>query len=100
MEESWLTPSPPSLNHFLTIAGVILSFSHFHLAFGWGNPVVPLTGIGIGYSIVAGVVWPSVVCVVDPTTKGAAFGMLTSLQNFCQVGLGPCMFTILLKSMK
>ena len=32
-------------------------------------------------SVVAGVVWPSVMCVVDPNRKGAAFGLLNSLQN-------------------
>ena len=49
----------------------------------WGpsGPAVPFLLVGVAYSVVAGVVWPSVMCVVDPARKGTAFGLLNSLQN-------------------
>lgn len=48
---------------------------------GLSGPILPFLLVGVVYSVVAGVVWPSVMCVVDPNRKGAAFGLLNSLQN-------------------
>jgi len=45
------------------------------------SPLLPFTAMGIGYSIVAGVVWPSAMCVVDPSSTATAFGVLNSAQN-------------------
>jgi hypothetical protein len=44
------------------------------------NPIPSFMMIGMGYSVVAGVVWPSVVCVVEPEKTATAFGLLTSFQ--------------------
>ena len=41
-----------------------------------------LVGLGLGYSVFAAVIWPSVAYVVDSKALGTAYGVVTSLQNF------------------
>jgi len=43
---------------------------------------VLLVGLGLGYSVFAAVIWPSVAYVVDSKALGTAYGVVTSLQNF------------------
>jgi MFS family permease len=43
---------------------------------------VLLLGLGLGYSVFAAVIWPSVAYVVDSKALGTAYGVVTSLQNF------------------
>jgi MFS family permease len=45
------------------------------------SPLLPFGVVGVAYSIVAGVVWPSAMCVVDPASAATAFGVLNSAQN-------------------
>jgi len=48
-----------------------------------------LLGLGLGYSVFASVIWPSVAYVVDSRALGTAYGVVTSLQN-----LGLCLIPL------
>lgn len=66
---------------WMVTSAFMLAVAHFCLAYDVTGPVFPFCVIGLAYSVVAGVVWPSVLCVVKPSSSGTAFGLLTALQN-------------------
>lgn len=45
------------------------------------NEVIPLTLVGVGYSIYAAAIWGSIPYIVKPHTVGTAFGLATAIQN-------------------
>ena len=45
------------------------------------NEVIALVLVGIGFSIYAAALWPSIAYVVDAKTVGSAYGICTALQN-------------------
>eukprot|EP00043_Microstomoeca_roanoka_P025739 m.9721 g.9721 ORF g.9721 m.9721 type:complete len:513 (+) comp5802_c0_seq1:1-1539(+) len=51
------------------------------------TPYVPVLGLGVTYSIMASVLWPSIPLVVSPATVGTAMGVATSVQ---MIGIGLC----------
>lgn len=66
---------------FASLAPLILIAVHLTLAFGQSSPFLPLLGQGMADSLFGAVLWPSVPLAVDPKTKGAAFGIINSIQN-------------------
>eukprot|EP00617_Octactis_speculum_P015168 CAMPEP_0185761732 /NCGR_PEP_ID=MMETSP1174-20130828/20673_1 /TAXON_ID=35687 /ORGANISM="Dictyocha speculum, Strain CCMP1381" /LENGTH=428 /DNA_ID=CAMNT_0028443091 /DNA_START=35 /DNA_END=1321 /DNA_ORIENTATION=+ len=85
---AFLTPIIGNLvDHFgkrqlwMLCSSLLLAVAHFILTFSSVSPIPSFVCIGLAYSVVAGVIWPSVPCVVDPEFKGLGFGLLTSLQN-------------------
>ena len=67
----------------LCVASALLCVA-VHLALGLTTlpASVLLLGLGLGYSVFAAVIWPSVAYVVDSKALGTAYGVVTALQNF------------------
>jgi hypothetical protein len=55
--------------------------AHALLAFLFIHPVVPLTLMGISYSILAASLWPMVAFLVPKKMLGTAYGFMQSIQN-------------------
>jgi MFS family permease len=55
--------------------------AHALLAFLFVHPVVPLTLMGISYSILAASLWPMVAFLVPKKMLGTAYGFMQSIQN-------------------
>ncbi|EGD83363.1 major facilitator superfamily transporter domain-containing protein 1 [Salpingoeca rosetta] len=75
---------------YLSIACSILTIPVFVILAFVGksvSPYVPVLGLGVTYSIMAAVLWPSIPLVVTPATVGTAMGVVTSLQ---MIGIGLC----------
>jgi len=51
------------------------------------DPYAPMVILGVGYSIVAAALWPSIALVVPPSVVGTANGIATSVQ---MLGVGIC----------
>ena len=72
------------------VLGCTLLFPVFSIfAFGGDSvdPYAPMVILGIGYSIVAAALWPSIALVVPPSVVGTANGIATSVQ---MLGVGIC----------
>ncbi|KAM3575962.1 hypothetical protein VYU27_002147 [Nannochloropsis oceanica] len=70
---------------YILLGPLLLLATHFVFLVGGTSPLVPLVGLGLAYSIVAAVVWPSVPLTVHASESskrcGTAFGILTVFQN-------------------
>jgi len=70
---------------YMLLGPLLLLATHFILLVGGTSPVVPLAGLGLAYSIIAAVIWPSVPLTVHASESsrrcGTAFGILTVFQN-------------------
>lgn len=77
--------------HFIIISSSssIISFSlFFHI-----QPLIPLALLGITYSVFASTIWPTVSLICSKRLVGAAYGVMTSLQN-----LGLSVFPMIIAS--
>ena len=66
----------------LVVSTTALTIAHF--IFTWlpsVDPLIPLTCMGISYSIYASAIWPAVALVVKESKLGTAYGFITSVQN-------------------
>jgi len=61
-------------------AGVTLVSGHIMLA-NLAAPLLPLTLVGLSYTMYAASAWPSVAIVVPPRVRGTAYGIVTAWQN-------------------
>ncbi len=70
---------------YILLGPILLLATHFVFLVGGTSPLVPLCGLGLAYSIIAAVVWPSVPLTVHASESsrrcGTAFGILTVFQN-------------------
>lgn len=70
---------------YILLGPILLLATHFVFLVGGTSPLVPLGGLGLAYSIIAAVVWPSVPLTVHASESsrrcGTAFGILTVFQN-------------------
>lgn len=67
-----------------TLSALVLGGVHLSLVFlsgSVGNVAVPLVFMGIGYSIYAAAMWPSMPYIVPMKQLGTAYGLITMLQN-------------------
>lgn len=62
-------------------AAFLLAFVHAILALTGAEPILPLIGQGLAYSLYSSVLWPSVTLTVPKDFTGTAFGLITSIQN-------------------
>jgi len=62
------------------VAPSLLITVHSLLGFSKVPPIVPMLGQGLGHSLFASVIWPSVT-LVEPESTGVAYGIMTSVQN-------------------
>merc|ERR1712196_69268 len=68
----------------LTISACVLMTVHLVLAFVPAdnlNPAVPLTFLGVSYSVYAAAIWPAVAYVIPARQLGTAYGLVTAVQN-------------------
>jgi len=66
----------------LLVSAIALCTSHYLFAFQ--TQITPLLGlilIGIGYSLYAAAIWPSIALVVKESKLGTAYGLITAIQN-------------------
>jgi len=69
-------------NLFWVILGVLSTiFCHGMLAFSFINPYVPMSIMGVTYSILASSLWPMVSIVIPDHQLGTAYGLMQSIQN-------------------
>jgi predicted MFS family arabinose efflux permease len=77
----------------LTGAPVLLVTAHAIILFRRGSPVVPLILLGLGFSMAVSALWPSVSFAVKDSVVGAAFGLMTCIQN-----IGLTLFPIMISA--
>ena len=63
-----------------TAAGITLFMGHLMLA-NMAAPLVPLSLVGVAYTLYAASVWPTVALVVPPHVRGTAYGIIVAWQN-------------------
>ncbi|XP_074658444.1 lysosomal dipeptide transporter MFSD1-like isoform X2 [Tubulanus polymorphus] len=69
-------------NLFWVNAGIIITLGcHACLAFTFINPYIPMSIMGLAYSILASALWPMVSLVVPEYQLGTAYGIIQSVQN-------------------
>jgi MFS family permease len=59
---------------------IIILFTYFP------NLVIPMTIMGIAFSLIPAVMWPSVALIVDSSKLGTAYGLMTMIQNIGLAG--------------
>lgn len=62
-------------------ATICTLLAHLMLAFTFWNPWLPMSIMGIGYSILACALWPMVAIVIPGHQLGTAYGIMQSVQN-------------------
>jgi len=67
-----------SLSSLLLIASFVVSLS-LPAVSGSYNEVIPLSMVGIGYSVYCAAIWGSIPYAVTPQTVGTAFGICTAV---------------------
>jgi MFS family permease len=77
----------------VTGAPVLLVTAHAIILFRRGSPVVPLILLGLGFSMAVSELWPSVSFAVKDSVVGAAFGLMTCIQN-----IGLTLFPIMISA--
>jgi MFS family permease len=77
----------------VTGAPVLLVMAHAIILFRRGSPVVPLILLGLGFSMAVSALWPSVSFAVKDSVVGAAFGLMTCIQN-----IGLTLFPIMISA--
>jgi MFS family permease len=65
----------------LLIIPVYLIMAYTHLSL-----YIPMAMMGIAFSLIPGVMWPSVAYIVDQSKLGTAFGLMTMIQNIGLAG--------------
>jgi MFS family permease len=51
------------------------------MAYTQVNLYVPMAMMGVAFSLIPAVMWPSVAYIVDPSKLGTAYGLMTMIQN-------------------
>lgn len=62
----------------------VLSITMAHFIFAFVNSIQPIYALlllGVGYSMYAAAIWPSISLVVDKNRIGTAYGLVTAVQN-------------------
>lgn len=77
----WLSDRIGRRALLLTLGSLLLTASFVILAVGSGKLGLSTVLLGISFSLVPGVLWPAVSYLVEPRHLGAAFGLMTMLQN-------------------
>jgi MFS family permease len=71
---------------FMMFGSVLLIPVYILLAYTKVNLYVPMAMMGIAFSLIPAVMWPSVSYVVDGAKLGTAYGMMTLIQNIGLAG--------------
>lgn len=65
----------------MTIGSLLLIPAFLILAYTRITPYVPMSMLGLAFSLVPAIVWPSVAYIVDQKALGTAYGLMTMIQN-------------------
>jgi MFS family permease len=65
----------------MTVGALLLIPSFLIMAYTNVSLYVPMSMMGLAFSLVPAIIWPSVAYIVDQKTLGTAYGLMTMIQN-------------------
>ncbi|MGW8181855.1 MAG: MFS transporter [bacterium] len=68
-------------SHFMILGSVLLLPVYLMMAYTSVSLYLPMSLMGIAFSLIPAVMWPSVAYVVDESRWGTAYGLMTMCQN-------------------
>ncbi len=71
---------------FMMYASLLLIPVYLLMAYTHISLYIPMAMMGIAFSLIPGVMWPSVAYIVDQSKLGTAFGLMTMIQNIGLAG--------------
>ncbi|KAF2365742.1 Major facilitator superfamily [Trinorchestia longiramus] len=63
------------------VACIVTFCSHAIMAFTFINPYIPMSTMGLSYSLLASSLWPMVALILPESRIGTAYGIMQSIQN-------------------
>src|SRR5208283_1999386 len=70
---------------FMMFGSMLLIPVYLMMAYTQVNLYVPMAMMGVAFSLIPAVMWPSVAYLVDQSKLGTAYGLMTMIQN---IGFG------------
>ncbi|HSR69308.1 MAG TPA: MFS transporter [Acidobacteriota bacterium] len=74
-------------SHLMVIGSVLIMPVYLMMAHTGLSPYIPIAMMGVAYSLIPAVMWPSVAYVVDERRLGTAYALMTLLQQAGVAGL-------------
>jgi len=71
----------------MMLGSTLLIPVYLMLAYTNISPYVPMAMMGVAFSLVPALMWPSVAYIVDQPKLGTAYGLMTMIQNIGLAGL-------------
>jgi MFS family permease len=65
----------------MMLGSLLLIPAFLTMAYTHVTPYVPMCMLGLAFSLVPAIIWPSVAYIVDQKTLGTAYGLMTMIQN-------------------
>jgi MFS family permease len=66
---------------FMMFGSLMLIPVYLMMAYTHVNLYVPMAMMGVAFSLIPAIMWPSVAYIVDPAKLGTAYGLMTMIQN-------------------
>jgi MFS family permease len=66
---------------FMMFGSLMLIPVYLIMAYTNVNLYIPMAMMGIAFSLIPAIMWPSVAYIVDPAKLGTAYGLMTMIQN-------------------
>lgn len=70
----------------MSLSGSVVTFDFLLFQFKISNLVLPMAMMGLSFSLVPAVMWPSVAIIVKESKLGTAYGLMTMIQNIGLAG--------------
>lgn len=71
----------------MTLGSLLLIPVYLMMAYTQVNLYIPMAMMGVAFSLIPAVMWPSVAYIVDQAKLGTAYGLMTMIQNIGLFGL-------------
>jgi Na+/melibiose symporter-like transporter len=71
----------------MTLGSALMVPVYLMLVYSGLPPIVPMIMLGISFSLIPAVMWPSVAYIVDKRRLGVAYGLMTAIQNIGLAGM-------------
>jgi len=71
---------------FMMFGSLLLIPVYLIMAYSGMSLYIPMAMMGIAFSLIPAVMWPSVAYIVDPAKLGTAYGVMTMIQNIGLLG--------------
>jgi MFS family permease len=71
---------------FMMFGSVLLIPVYLIMAYSGMSLYIPMAMMGVAFSLIPAVMWPSVAYIVDPAKLGTAYGVMTMIQNIGLLG--------------